>query len=201
MEEIVDLLSGRSIVLASGSPRRRQLLEQIGLQFDVIIPDESVEAGVCSGRSPENYVLEASLQKAAAVAASLDHELVIAADTVAVCNGQMIGKPQNREHAHRILSTLNGKRHFVLTGVTVWDCDTNKHVARVESSRLQMLQLSDQQLQRYLDTDQWIGKAGAFGYQDGLDWVVINKGYVSTVVGLPIEVLPDMIRDLFRQPK
>ncbi len=200
MEEIADLLAGRDIVLASGSARRRQLLEQLGLQFNIIIPDEAVEAGICSGRSPEDFVREASWQKAAVIARTLEHELVIAADTVAVCDGQIIGKPRNREHAHRILSTLSGKRHFVLTGVTLWDCLGPKHLSRVEFSQLQMKPLSEQQLEQFLDTDQWIGKAGAFGYQDGLDWVAIEGGYESTVVGLPIEVLPSMIRDLERQP-
>lgn len=189
-------LNSRKLVLASGSPRRKQLLKQAGLQFQVIIPDDSVETGVCSAQIPENFVREASCRKAESVAINLDQAVVIAADTVAVCDGKIMGKPVDREDAKNMLRAMSGKRHFVLTGITVWHRPSNKSCSHVESTELQMAELDVELLEKYLDTDDWIGKAGAFGYQDGLDWVQIVAGYESNVVGLPVEILGKMIRSV-----
>ena len=134
--------------------------------------------------------------KAAAIAGRHSSGLVLAADTVAVCGSETLGKPTNREHAEKMLRMMSGKEHRVLTGVCLRIAGTDRIKTWLEETTLVMSVLSDDKLEDYLDSDGWVGKAGAFGYQDGLDWVQIVNGLESTVVGLPIEKLPAWIDEL-----
>ena len=122
--------------------------------------------------------------------------IIVAADTVAICHEQILGKPANRDDAGRMLQLMSGQRHHVITGVCLWEIPTQKNLAFVEQSTLWMEPLSNSQLEMYLDTGQWKGKAGAFGYQDGLDWVHLEQGLASNVVGLPIERIPEWLQEL-----
>lgn len=187
------------LVLASGSPRRKELLQQAGYEFEIIIPDPAVEEGLCSACPPEQFVAKCAAAKAEAVARQVFDGIVIAADTIAVCNGQILGKPVDVEHAARMLRMLSGKRHYVLTAVHLWQQPSFRQQAIVDSTELQMESLSDLQIEQYLESDAWIGKAGAFGYQDGLDWVSIVSGRESTVVGFPIELLPELLEQVTGQ--
>jgi septum formation protein len=187
-----------NLVLASGSPRRRELLAAAGYTFRVVVPDESIEAQIEGSLEPAAYVVEASFRKAQSVATCLNDEVVIAADTVAVMDGIIIGKPRDVDHARQILSAMRGRLHLVLTGITVWNCQTNQHTSHVETTQLQMAPISDSDLQRYLESGQWEGKAGAFGYQDDNDWLLILKGLETNVVGLPIERLPVLLERVTR---
>lgn len=184
------------LILASQSPRRKQLLTDAGYRFIVDAPDDSVERGICSNCSPEELVIESAFLKAAAIAKRHDFGLVLAADTVAVCGSETLGKPTNRDHAEKMLRMMSGKEHRVLTGVCLRVAGTDRIKTWLEGTTLVMSELSDDKLQDYLDSDGWVGKAGAFGYQDGLDWVRIVEGLESTVVGLPIEKLPVWIDQL-----
>ena len=192
-------MNSRHLILASQSPRRRDLLEQHGYSFDVIAPDDSVELGVCSDCSPQDLVLQASLLKARAIAKQVDEGLVLAADTVAECQAQILGKPVDRDHAERMLRLVSGQRHQVLTGVCLWHCPSGEYSCHLEQTILRMAPLSEEKLTQILDSDLWVGKAGAFGYQDGLDWVHIESGLESNVVGLPMERLDGWIDSLVRQ--
>ena len=182
-----------NLILASGSPRRKQLLTEHGYQFSVIVPDESVEESISKDLDAKAFVKAASFAKARAVAETIDVGILLAADTIAVCDSQIIGKPVDRTDARRILELLQGRQHFVLTGVTVWNCETGLNVTHVESTRLMMNSIGSIELDHYLDSQQWQGKAGAFGYQDGLDWVQIENGLESNVVGLPVELIPELL--------
>lgn len=184
------------IVLASGSPRRRDLLTEAGCSFRVIVPDDSVEEAVDKNLRPIEFVVEAAFQKARSVAAQLENEIVVGADTIAECNGQIIGKPRDKDHAAEILKTMSGTRHAVHTGLCLWNCSNGKFSKTATTSILDMDALSEQWLQEYLDSGLWQGKAGAFGYQDGLDWIRIVEGLESNVVGLPVEELPKLIAEL-----
>lgn len=192
--------ANHQLILASGSPRRKQLLEAAGYLFAVRVPDESVEQAVDSSLSPREFVVEAAFQKAKAiatmVASEFDSGVVLAADTVAECDGHIIGKPRDRAHAKEILLTMSGTRHAVYTGVCLWNCKTGELVKHCEKTLLQMDELSDGWLTGYLDSGNWRGKAGAFGYQDGLDWIRIVEGLASNVVGLPIERLADWLAEV-----
>lgn len=183
----------RRLILASASPRRRELLTEAGYDFDVVAPDPAAECGVCSGESPPELVARLALQKAQDVAPRIGRGLIVACDTVAECAGQVLGKPAGEEHARQMLRTLRGREHRVYSGLCVWDVPAGEPLVRVAKTTLVMDPLGDEPLERYLATGAWEGKAGAFGYQDGLDWVHILEGSESNVVGLPMELLAEML--------
>ena len=114
------------LVLASQSPRRRMLLEENGFEFEVIAPHDSVEKGVCSKCSPEELVIESAFVKARAIASQVESGIVLAADTVAECRAEILGKPVDRDHAEKMLRLMSGKSHQVLTGVCLWHRPSDK---------------------------------------------------------------------------
>lgn len=177
------------LILASRSPRRRQLLEQAGYAFEVATPHELAECGVCSRESPPELVARLAFQKARDVAQEVDQGFVLGCDTVAECCGQILGKPQTRDHAREMLRLLRGRPHRVYSGLCLWRRPEDELWGDVDVTELVMDAISDARLEAYLETDAWLGKAGAFGYQDGLDWVRILRGSESNVVGLPLETL------------
>ena len=187
------------LVLASQSPRRRMLLEENGFEFEVIAPHDSVEKGVCSKCSPEELVIESAFVKARAIASQVESGIVLAADTVAECRAEILGKPVDRDNAEKMLRLMSGKSHQVLTGVCLWHRPSDKYVVKMEQTILKMDELSEEQLEVILESDNWIGKAGAFGYQDGLDWVHVQAGLESNVVGLPVERLDTWIEELMTE--
>ena len=184
------------LILASSSPRRRQLLSEWGYDFTVITPSESAECGVCSDETPPEFVARLAYQKARDVAQRVDCGLVIGCDTVAECNGQILGKPANRDHAQHMLQLLRGREHHVYSGLCLWRRPSDMHRTEVDLTKLVMDPISDDSLKAYLDTGDWEGKAGAFGYQDGLDWVHIVEGSESNVVGLPMELFQRMLAEV-----
>jgi septum formation protein len=184
------------LILASSSPRRKQLLEEAGYAFEVVPPHDSAECGVCSRETPPELVARLAWQKAKDVAERTARGLVIGCDTVAECRGHILGKPKNREHAREMLTLLRGRDHHVYSGLCLWPRPGETPHVKVETTRLVMDAVSDSQLEQYLDTLLWEGKAGAFGYQDGLDWVHVVEGSESNVVGLPMELLSATLREL-----
>lgn len=213
------------LVLASQSPRRRALLAESGYRFAALAPREGAEEATdVHNLSPSEYVRALADVKALDVATRLCGKvsqarwdvapcfdeaspyLVLACDSVAVCNGEILGKPNGRADAERMLRALSGSRHSVETGMTLRRVDledyatgpdARKIIRRVETSVLQMEKLSEEQLRSYLDGGLWEGKAGAFGYQDGNDWLELISGSASNVVGLPLEALAETILELF----
>ncbi len=183
-------------VLASQSPRRKQLLEAAGYAFVIKPPPESAECGICSRETPPEMVARLARQKAAAIAPDVSQGIVLACDTLAECRGTMLGKPQDRDHARQTLQLLRGTTHHVYSGLCLWPRPDDQPRVEVDVTKLTMDPVTDQQIEEYLDTDLWVGKAGAFGYQDGVDWLHIVQGSESNVVGLPMELLEKMLRDL-----
>jgi septum formation protein len=182
------------LILASRSPRRKELLEEAGYSFEVIVPDDSAECGLCSGENPAQLVARLSYRKAADVAKRVSAGLILGCDTVAECNGQTLGKALDVEHARRMLQTLSGREHRVLSGLCLWKVPGGAPLTRVATTLLRMDTLSAAQLDDYLAGGQWEGKAGAFGFQDRLGWVHIVEGSESNVVGLPMELLAEMLQ-------
>ncbi|MGB9689039.1 nucleoside triphosphate pyrophosphatase [Thermogutta sp.] len=189
----------RELVLASQSPRRRELLEQLRIPFRVVPPDDSAECGICSGENPAQFAARMAFQKARNVAEKVGRGLILACDTVVECRGQLVGKPRDVDHAREILRLLRGNEHRVFTGVCLWDYPDRSPDIRVACTRLVMDFIPDDAIQEYLDTGLWEGKAGAFGYQDRLGWLKILEGSESNVVGLPIELLQEMLASLERK--
>jgi septum formation protein len=188
--------NSQKLILASNSPRRRLLLAEHGYQFEVVPPHEAAECGICSRETPPEMVARLAWQKAADVALRVDTGVVIGCDTVAECCGIILGKPKNREHAREMLALLRGRDHHVYSGLCLWVRPGEEHHVQVDVTRLVMDPISDGELEAYLETEQWEGKAGAFGYQDGLDWVHVIEGSESNVVGLPMELLARMLEQI-----
>ena len=186
------------LILASRSPRRRGLLAEAGYRFEVRPPRPRAESGLSSGESPADLVARLAYQKAADVAGEVDEGLVLGCDTVAECDGRILGKPADEDHARRMLQTLSGRRHRVLTGLCLWKVPDGRPMVRVAVTTLRMDRLTQSQLDDYLHSGQWDGKAGAFGYQDRLGWVHVVEGSESNVVGLPMELLAEMLDEIAR---
>ena len=193
-----------NLILASQSPRRRMLLTNAGYRFVVDSPDEAVEQAVpriqnSADRDVGNvisYVADVALAKAQFVAGRHASAVILAADTVALCDKEVLGKAANRDAARRMLKFLSGREHDVFTGVCLWHRPSDLHLVHVERTRLRMDKLTDVQIEEYLESNAWVGKAGAFGYQDGWDWLHVVDGSESNVVGLPLERLPEMFAKL-----
>jgi septum formation protein len=182
------------LILASQSPRRRELMTQAGYEYRILVPDESAECGIRPGESTAELVARYASQKATNVRQHISGDaIIIACDTVADLNGTILGKPTDRHHAHEMLRMLSGQKHRVLSGLCVWKIPDGQPDVRVAESELMMAELSDAQIQSYLDSGEWIGKSGAFGYQDGHTWLRLVSGTASNVVGLPIELLQEML--------
>lgn len=184
------------LILASQSPRRRQLLSEAGYEFEVMPPSADAESGEPDGDATSVYVARLAVQKAADVAARVQEAaMVVACDTVADCDGVVLGKPADRAHAEAMLRMLSGREHQVWSGLCVWDTATHEFRVESECSVLTMAPLSDAMITAYLDSGAWQGKSGAFGYQDDHDWLELTAGSASNVVGLPMDLLKKMLAE------
>lgn len=186
----------KKIILASASPRRRELLEQIGLKFEVI-PGKGEE--IITKQVPSEVVEELSFQKAMEVADHVCDAIVIGADTVVCQNGQIMGKPTDREDATRMLGNLQGNTHSVYTGVTVLVKDaTGKIIASHTFSRetkVHVYPMTEQEIRRYIDTGEPMDKAGGYGIQGAFAaWVESIEGDYNNVVGLPVSALWQVLK-------
>ena len=146
--------------------------------------------------TPAELVARLAYQKAADVARRVGEGVVLACDTVVECKGQILGKAADEHHARQILQTLSGQEHRVFSGLCLWKIPGGQPQTRVAITTLRMDPLSQTQLDEYIAGGQWQGKAGAFGYQDRLGWVHIVEGSESNVVGLPLELLAEMLREI-----
>jgi septum formation protein len=196
---------GRAIlILASASPRRRELLAEAGYAFRVVEPHPLAECGICSRETPGELVARLARQKAADVAGRIHSdtaghcpaEVIVGCDTVVECLGQVLGKPVDREHARSMLQRLRGQVHRVYSGLCVWPVGQREPRTRVACTRLRMDRLDDSQIDEYLASGLWEGKAGAFGYQDRHGWLQLTEGRESNVVGLPLELLAEMLAEV-----
>ena len=183
------------LVLASQSPRRHSILEDAGFQFEIVLPSETAECGICSRESTPELVARLAYQKAKDVMPRAGGQAVIlACDTVADVMGRVLGKPEDRQHAEEMLRLLSGRKHAVYSGVCVLRVPEGEPQVEVEKSELEMENLSELQIQEYLDSEDWIGKAGAFGYQDGHAWLNLVAGNADNIVGLPMNTVNKLLQ-------
>lgn len=185
----------RPIILASSSPRRRKLMAQYGYRFEVIEPDPAAECGICSRETPPELVARLAYQKAADVIQKIDidERIVLSCDTVAEYAGMVLGKPNDIDHAKEMLLRLRGREHRVYSGLCLWSRASGHRIVRVDCSTLVLKQFNDMELQEYLASDLWVGKAGSLGFQDGPPWLTLLSGSATNVVGLPMELLSQML--------
>lgn len=186
----------RHVILASSSPRRRKLMAQYGFRFEVIEPDPAAECGICSRETPPELVARLAYQKAADVIQKIDidERIVLSCDTVAEYAGMVLGKPNDVDHAKEMLLRLRGREHRVYSGLCLWSRATGNRIVRVDCSTLVLKYFTDDELDEYLASDLWVGKAGSLGFQDGPPWLTLLKGSATNVVGLPMELLDEMLK-------
>lgn len=182
-------MTDRRLILASGSPRRRQLLELIGLDF-VVTPSDVDETPV-AGEDPDTYASRAARDKALEIATSHPGRLVLGADTVVEVDNEILGKPASADDAANMLQRLSGRSHLVHTALALVT-DTTVHEV-VDSSRVQILDLTDEMIRWYVATGEPMDKAGAYAIQ-GLGGLLVARveGSPHTVVGLPVHRLPEL---------
>ncbi len=184
----------KKIVLASASPRRKALLEQIGLKFTV---DARVrEDTELAGREPHQLAREISLKKAESVAGRYPDAVIIAADTICMSDGRIIGKPHSETDAREILASLSGRSHTVITGFTVLDTLTRKAVSRSVETTVHMRRLTTSEIEAYVRTGEPLDAAGAYAIQ-GLGAVLVERieGDYFNVVGLPLCALVEALKE------
>ncbi len=181
------------LVLASASPRRRELLSVMGIKDFKVMPSEAEER-LGKGLTPEETVAALSRDKAEDVAGKAPDDTVVAADTMVFLNGTLLGKPGSREEAVKMLKKLSGRSHSVYTGVTV--IGNGKTVTRVCETQVFFRELEDREIDEYVNTGEPMDKAGAYGIQ-GRAAVFVEKieGDFYNVVGLPLCMLYTMLEE------
>jgi septum formation protein len=180
------------VVLASASPRRRELLERLWAEF-AVVPSEIEER--LDGGAFEESVAALALAKALAVAAREDDAVVLGADTVVVIDGVALGKPLDPEDARAMLRRLRGREHQVITGIAVVDARTGRGESRVVVTRVVMADVDDEVIDAYVATGEPLDKAGAYAIQGrGGELVAGFVGSYSNVVGLPLQATAELLR-------
>ena len=184
-------------ILASGSPRRKELLELIGLEFKVIV-SQADEDSVSKDLKPELYVQELALLKASATAKEVlrnKNAVIISADTIVTLDGQILGKPKDEDDAFNMLSKLSGREHEVYTGYCVMRISNGKAVCGKVRTKVKFKDLSDDKIRGYINSGEPMDKAGAYGIQ-GKGSLLVKKidGDYFNVVGLPVSELNRILK-------
>ena len=180
------------LILASSSPQRRDLLREAGHAFEVVPPGEAESA---ARANPRELAERLAYFKAREVADRVKSGLVLGADTLVVLGEQVIGKPTGPADARRILRTLAGTRHVVITGVCLLDAATGLRLVGSESTRIRMRPMSDHEIDEYVSSGAAAGKAGAYAVRaEGDPYVESMEGSFTNVVGLPMELVARMMR-------
>jgi septum formation protein len=184
----------KKIILASESPRRKDILRQIGLKFRVDASgcDETLNRAM----KPEDLALFLSRKKAGPVAERHRNSIVIAADTVVVFRGRVLGKPHTAKEAMGMLAELNGRVHTVITGFTVKDTDTGKEISRCAKTKVFFRKLTPTEIETYVRSGEPLDKAGGYAIQ-GLGALLVNRieGDYYNVVGLPLSMLVECLKE------
>lgn len=180
------------LILASASPRRQELLHEAGIAFECFpahIPEEHRE-----GEPPLAYACRLAQEKAEAVAWRFPDRFVLAADTIVVVDDQVLEKPQDDEDAARMLRLLSGRAHQVTTAVSLIG-PRGQSAAKASTTEVYFREIADEEILSYVQTGESMDKAGAYAIQGGAgQWVQRIQGEYSTVVGLPVSLVTEMLR-------
>lgn len=186
----------KKIILASASPRRKELLSKAGFKFEVITSDADENIDITDAPL---MVRELALLKASAVARRINYDaLVIGADTVVSLDGKILGKPEDWREAKHMLEMLSGRAHQVYTGVCIIDAKTGKSVCKSERTDVIFRHIKKREIRAYIKTGEPMDKAGAYAIQGGAGKFV--RGYIGSfcnVVGLPVELVRQIIQTEF----
>jgi len=188
------------LILASASPRRRDLLREAGYEFE-IYPADVDEESIGRGLAPTVAAARIALAKALKVSDRSPTDIVLAADTVVILNGQMLGKPADESDARRMLHALAGSEHHVFTAVVITRSQPNLRVEQSVSSSVRMRALSDTEIDAYVAGGNWRGKAGGYGIQDADPFITRTAGCATNIVGLPMTTTRQMLAEIGVHPK
>jgi MAF protein len=183
------------LILASRSPRRRDLLAHLGVPFRVVVPEVEEDAAPASSGQPEELAEALALAKAEAVARAEGEGIVIAADTIVLDGGTILGKPADGAEAAEVLRRLRGREHRVITGLAVVDADSGQRIASHVVTAVRMRHYSDAEIAAYIRRGEPLDKAGAYAIQDEQFHPVASyDGCYCNVVGLPLKALLTLLR-------
>lgn len=182
-----------NIILASASPRRREILENTNVKFDII--SSSIEELVLEGESPCQMVMRLAFEKGIDIASKRKSDLVISADTIVVLDNTVLGKPKDEKEAKVMITNLSGKTHQVITGISLINLENDKKVIDYVISNVKFKNLSEDDINDYIKTKESLDKAGAYGIQGyGALLVEEIQGDYFNIVGLPISKLSDLLK-------
>ena len=184
----------KTIILASASPRRKELLEKIGLRFEV--EPSNYEEDMPSALEPHEFAQKISLEKAKVVASKHKNAIVIAADTFIIFGSQILGKPHTEKEARKMLETISGKPHSVITGFSIIDTGTSKTLSKSVETKIYIRKLTLAEIDAYVKSKEPLDKAGAYAIQ-GLGSVFVEKieGDYFNVIGLPLSALTEALKE------
>lgn len=184
------------IILASQSPRRREILEQIGLKFECI-PSDKEE--VCNSTKPDEMVMELALQKAEDVALKVkEYDLIIGSDTVVACDDVVLGKPKDKQDAINMIKKLQGRKHQVYTGVAL--VIKGEKYTFYRKTDVYIYKMTDNEIEKYVESGEPMDKAGAYGIQGRFAaYVEKIEGDYYNVVGLPVSAIVEKIKSVGRE--
>lgn len=186
-----------SIILASSSPRRKQLLSDAGYEFKVVAADINESSFWAEHLEPCKYAKKLALAKANTVAAKYPDSLVIGADTIVDFNGQIIGKPTDAKDAERITRKLFSKAHKVITAVALVRLSDNTEIVESDTTDVHPKKLTTEQLTEHIKSESWRDKAGAYAIQEnGDEFIEKIEGSLTNVMGLPMELLQQLLRGI-----
>lgn len=184
----------KNLILASGSPRRKELLAEIVKEFAVI--PSSYDEDMTLEKTPEELALHLSEGKAQDVALKYQDAIILSADTFVVVEGEVLGKPMDREDAKKMLRKESGKKQQVISGVTVLESNTGKKLERLVVSYVYMRELSDEEIAEYVTTHEVLDKSGSYAIQEiGDKFVEKIEGSKTNIMGLPVEEVKEMLQE------
>ena len=183
------------IILASGSARRKEILELLGLEFEVV--ESGYNEDLIKTDDPVELVEELALQKALSVAKQNDDAIVIGGDTTVYVAGELVGKPTNKKDAERIIRLLSGTTHMVVTGVAVVDSLTGDQVVGHEEGWVRFRELTNEEIEKYVNSEVWRGFAGGYAIQGAAaPFVSEQTGSLSAIIGMPVVLITDLLEQM-----
>lgn len=188
------------ITLASQSPRRRMLLEKAGYQIEIFPPklSETLDKNL----SLDDALIDIARQKVQACYEQYSTDLsldipILGSDTMVVVDGEALGKPKDRSQAKAFIELLSGRSHEVKTSVLLKNFESNREVFKLETTLVFFRKLKEPEIEQFLDTEDWVDKAGAYGIQGPAGkFVERYDGSLENVIGLPVDILPELLREL-----
>lgn len=185
-----------NIILASASPRRKEILGNTNVKFDVI--KSEIDEVILEDEAPAQAVMRLAFEKCMDIASKNKNNLVIGADTIVVLDNTILGKPKDKEDAINMIKKLSGRMHQVITGISLINLDADKKIIDYVVSNVKFKELSDEDIIDYIQTNESLDKAGAYGIQGyGALLVEEIQGDYFNIVGLPISRLSDLLKKHF----